>query len=166
MTDRSAEQPGGLRRTLGVSDLVLLNIAAILGIRWLSTAAQMGPSSILLWFLAVLVFFIPSGLAVMELNSRESGEGGVYLWAKAAFGEQHGFIAGWTQAMEQIPDKKFCLPPAGQSLPGDLADLLVTYVDGHPDRIPSPAHEVVEETFIDAFPCPEETPETIEDPEP
>jgi amino acid transporter len=96
MTYPSAEQAGGLRRTLGVSDLVLLNIAAILGIRWLSTAAQMGPSSILLWFLAVLVFFIPSGLAVMELNSRESGEGGVYLWAKAAFGEQHGFIAGWT----------------------------------------------------------------------
>jgi amino acid transporter len=96
MTDRADEIPGGLRRTLGVSDLVLLNIAAILGIRWLSTAAQMGPSSILLWFLAVLVFFIPSGLAVMELNSRESGEGGVYLWAKAAFGEQHGFIAGWT----------------------------------------------------------------------
>ena len=96
MTDPAREPAGELRRTLGVADLVLLNIAAILGIRWLSTAAQMGPSSIALWFLAVLVFFIPSGLAVMELNSRESGEGGVYLWAKAAFGEQHGFIAGWT----------------------------------------------------------------------
>jgi amino acid transporter len=96
MSDQNGQVTGGLRRTLGVSDLVLLNIAAILGIRWLSTAAQMGPSSILLWFLAVLVFFIPSGLAVMELNSRISGEGGVYLWAKDAFGERHGFIAGWT----------------------------------------------------------------------
>ena len=87
---------GGLRRTLGVMDLVFLNIAAILGIRWLSTAAQMGPASLVLWLLAVVIFFIPSGLTVMELSSRDSGEGGIYLWTKAAFGEQHGFIAGWT----------------------------------------------------------------------
>jgi amino acid transporter len=87
---------GGLRRTLGTMDLVFLNIAAILGIRWLSTGAQMGPSSLVLWLLAVLIFFIPSGLTVMELNSRHSGEGGIYLWSKSAFGEQHGFIAGWT----------------------------------------------------------------------
>jgi len=85
-----------LHRTLGVTDLVFLNIAAILGIRWLSTAAQMGPSSLGLWLLAVVIFFIPSGLTVMELSSRDSGEGGIYLWIKAAFGEQHGFIAGWT----------------------------------------------------------------------
>ena len=84
-----------LRKVLGVSDLVFLNIAAILGIRWLSTAAQLGPSSLLLWLLAVLIFFIPSGLTVMELNSRASGDGGIYLWSKAAFGEMHGFIAGW-----------------------------------------------------------------------
>lgn len=87
---------GKLRRTLGVTDLVFLNIAAILGIRWLSTAAQLGPSSLALWILAVLIFFIPLGLTVMELSSRDAGEGGIYRWAKAAFGEQHGFIAGWT----------------------------------------------------------------------
>ena len=87
---------GGLIRTLGVMDLVFLNIAAILGIRWLSTAAQLGPSSLMLWLLAVVIFFIPSGLTVMELSSRDAGEGGIYLWAKEAFGEAHGFIAGWT----------------------------------------------------------------------
>ena len=86
----------GLRRTLGTMDLVFLNIAAILGIRWLSTGAQMGPSSLILWLLAVLIFFIPSGLTVMELSTRDSGEGGIYRWSKSAFGEQHGFIAGWT----------------------------------------------------------------------
>ena len=89
-------ESGGLHRTLGVTDLVFLNIAAILGIRWLSTAAQMGPSSLVLWLLAVVIFFIPSGLTVMELSSRDSAEGGIYLWVKSAFGEQHGFIAGWT----------------------------------------------------------------------
>lgn len=65
-----------------------------------------------------------------------------------------GFIAGWTQAMEEVPDKEFCLPPAADTMPGDLADLIVTYVDGHPDRIPAPAHEILTETFVESFPCP------------
>ncbi len=96
MSAASEGSAGGLRRTLGVLDLVFLYIAAILGIRWLSTAAQIGPASLMLWLLAVVIFFIPLGLTVMELSSRDSREGGVYLWVKAAFGEAHGFIAGWT----------------------------------------------------------------------
>jgi len=92
---KEAVADGGLVRTLGVVDLVFLNVAAILGIRYLSTAAQMGPSSLVLWLLAVVIFFIPSGLTVMELSSRLPGEGGIYLWSKSAFGEKHGFVAGW-----------------------------------------------------------------------
>ncbi len=92
---KEAVADGGLVRTLGVLDLVFLNVAAILGIRYLSTAAQMGPSSLVLWLLAVVIFFIPSGLTVMELSSRLPGEGGIYLWSKSAFGEKHGFVAGW-----------------------------------------------------------------------
>ncbi len=86
----------GLHRVLGTSDLVLLNIAAIVGLRWLSTAAQIGPSSLVLWLLGMLCFFVPTALAVLELSSRLPGEGGLYLWAKAAFGDLHGFVAGWT----------------------------------------------------------------------
>lgn len=91
----SAASGGSLVRTLGVMDLVFLNMAAILGLRWLSTAAQMGPASLVLWVLAVVTFFIPSALTVMELSSRLPGEGGIYLWSKTAFGEQHGFVSGW-----------------------------------------------------------------------
>jgi amino acid transporter len=89
---------GGVRlhRVLGLRDVVLLNISAIVGLRWLSTAAQVGPSSLALWLLGLLVFFIPLGMSVLELSSRLPGEGGLYLWAKAAFGDAHGFIAGWT----------------------------------------------------------------------
>ena len=94
-TPQSATGSGNLVRTLSVMDLVFLNMAAILGLRWLSTAAQMGPSSLVLWVLAVVTFFIPSALTVRELSSRLPGEGGIYLWSKAAFGEQHGFISGW-----------------------------------------------------------------------
>ena len=86
----------GLRRVLGTWDLVLLNIAAIVGLRWLSTAAQIGPSSLVMWVLGLSFFLIPLALAVLELSSRVPGEGGLYLWTKAAFGDMHGFIAGWT----------------------------------------------------------------------
>ncbi len=93
-----ASQSGGvqLHRVLGLRDVVLLNISAIVGLRWLSTAAQIGPSSLALWALGLLAFFIPLGMAVLELSSRIPGEGGLYLWAKEAFGDAHGFIAGWT----------------------------------------------------------------------
>lgn len=85
----------GLRRALGTFDLVLLNIAAIVGLRWLSTAAQLGPASLTLWVIAFLVFFIPSALTVQELSSRIPHVGGLYRWTQAAFGDTHGFLAGW-----------------------------------------------------------------------
>jgi glutamate:GABA antiporter len=107
VTDLSNEPAGNasgahLHRSLGVADIVFINIAAIFGVRWLSTAAQMGPSSLLLWLLAVLVFFVPCGLAVMELSSRLPGEGGIYLWSKSAFGEFHGFISGWSYWVNNV----------------------------------------------------------------
>ena len=86
----------GLHRVLGTWDLMLLNVVAIVGFRWLSTAAQIGPSSLVLWLLGLIGFFIPLALAVLELSSRLPGEGGLYLWSKAAFSDMHGFIAGWT----------------------------------------------------------------------
>lgn len=104
MSASSPEQSthGQLHRTLGVRDIVLINIAAVLGVRWLSTAAQMGPASLTLWVLAVLVFFIPCSLTVTELSSRQPGEGGLYLWTKSAFGEFHGFIAGWAYWVNNV----------------------------------------------------------------
>jgi glutamate:GABA antiporter len=90
------ESQPGLRRVLGTWDLVLFNIAAIVALRWLSMAAQIGPSSLTMWLLGLVGFFIPLALAVLELSARVPGEGGLYLWAKTAFGDVHGFIAGWT----------------------------------------------------------------------
>jgi amino acid transporter len=85
-----------MHRALGLRDLVLFNIAAVLGLRWLSVSAQIGPSSLVLWALALLVFFLPLGLTVVEAGSRIPGEGGFYLWTKAAFGDLHAFVSGWS----------------------------------------------------------------------
>ena len=84
-----------LRRALRLPDLVLFNIVAVLGLRWLATSAKSGPSALVLWALAALLFFVPQGLAVIELSSRFPQEGGVYFWTKRALGEGHGFLCGW-----------------------------------------------------------------------
>ena len=55
--------PAGARR-LGLRDLVLFNIAAVASIRWLTTAAHIGPGSLSLWAGAALLFFVPLAFAV------------------------------------------------------------------------------------------------------
>src|SRR6476646_8859867 len=84
-----------LERRLNLWDLVLFNLVAILGITWVATAAKAGPSSITLWLLGAIFFFIPQGLAVIQLASSYPEEGGIYAWTKKEFGEAHGFICGW-----------------------------------------------------------------------
>jgi amino acid transporter len=95
-------QPSSLPRVLGLRDVVLLYSIAIVSLQWLSTAAQTGPSSLVLWVLALVAFFVPSGLAVMELSSRYDGEGGLYVWVKQAFGDLHGFVAGWSYVVSNL----------------------------------------------------------------
>jgi amino acid transporter len=90
-----ADRGTGLVRVLGVRELVFLNVSAIVGFRWLSTAAQIGPSSLTLWIVAAALFFVPSGLIVAELSARIPGDGGPYLWTREAFGDVHAFVAGW-----------------------------------------------------------------------
>jgi glutamate:GABA antiporter len=87
--------PVELPRILTLRDLVLFNIVAVLSLRWTATAAAAGPSSLTLWVLAGLLFFIPQGLAVSYLAARYPVEGGIYSWTKRAFGEGHGFLCGW-----------------------------------------------------------------------
>lgn len=84
-----------LPRVLTLRDLVLFNIAAILSLRWTATAGAAGPSSLTLWVLAGVLFFIPQGIAVSYLAGRLPQEGGIYLWTKHSFGEGHGFLCGW-----------------------------------------------------------------------
>src|SRR3982750_1104450 len=84
-----------LPRALGLRDLVLFNLVAVLGLRWLATAAKAGPSALALWMLAALFFFVPQGLVVTELSSRFPDEGGIYQWTKRALGEKHGYLCGW-----------------------------------------------------------------------
>src|SRR5208282_1519214 len=54
-----------------------------------------GGAVIWFWLLALVFFFWPQGIAVIELSRRYPGEGGIYLWSKERFGPFHGFLSGW-----------------------------------------------------------------------
>jgi len=81
---------------MGFWDVLLFNIATVLGPHWIAAAGHNGTSSISLWVIAAVFFFVPGALVINELSSRFPEEGGLYVWSKEAFGDFHGFIAGWT----------------------------------------------------------------------
>jgi len=81
---------------MGFWDVLLFNIATVLGPRWIAAAGHNGTSSISLWVIAAVFFFVPGAFVINELSSRFPEEGGLYVWAKEAFGDFHGFVAGWT----------------------------------------------------------------------
>jgi amino acid transporter len=70
-------------------------VAAILSPRWMAFAAAAGPASLTLWVAAGLFFFVPQALCVTALSSAFPREGGLYAWSQRAFGDFHGFVAGW-----------------------------------------------------------------------
>lgn len=72
-----------------------MTLVGVVSLRWISRAARMGAPSVVLWLLAWLSFFLPLAASVCELSGRYPEQGGLYAWARRAFGPAHGFICGW-----------------------------------------------------------------------
>ncbi len=92
-----------LKRALGYRDLVLFYVASGLSLRWIATAAAVGPSSIAIWLTALVGFFLPLAACVLDLSSRYPDEGGLYVWTREAFGPFFAFISAWTYWMSNLP---------------------------------------------------------------
>jgi amino acid transporter len=84
-----------LPRELGLSDLVLTQILFIVGLPWVGVAAKQGPAHVVFWLIAVALFYVPSAIVVIHLNSRMPLEGGLYQWAKLGFNDRIGFLVAW-----------------------------------------------------------------------
>jgi amino acid transporter len=121
-----------LKRVLGRRDLIALFVVAVFNLNVIPSIAANGAITVWLWLLSLLLFFLPQGIAVIELAHRYPGEGGVYLWAKEAFGDFHGFLSGWcywTNNMMYVPTvmlyfvgvSVFVLGPGHQSLADNKA---------------------------------------------
>src|ERR1700686_1853703 len=96
------ESQPALRRELRLWHLMLFNISAVAGVRWLAAAAHAGPGSLSLWVLGGGGFFLPSALVVSSLSARFPEEGGFYIWTKRAFGDWPGFLAAWLYFVSNI----------------------------------------------------------------
>jgi amino acid transporter len=100
---RDPAQAPRLRRVLSFRDLVLYYVVTGFSLRWVAVAAAAGPSSLLIWLVAALGFFVPLVFCVLELSSRYPEEGGIYVWSKRAFGPFAAFITGWTYWGSNLP---------------------------------------------------------------
>src|SRR5215472_14207206 len=84
-----------LHRQLGLRDLVLTQILCVVGSAWVGVAAGLGRAQTLTWVAAMLVFYVPMAGSVIALNREMPLEGGLYVWARKAFGDLTGFLTAW-----------------------------------------------------------------------
>jgi amino acid transporter len=90
-----ASPSASLRKELGFRDLVLASILLVVIPDFFGTAVKAGPAHVLLWLIAIASFFIPQALVVAHLNRTMPMEGGLYEWARHAFGDAIGFLVAW-----------------------------------------------------------------------
>jgi glutamate:GABA antiporter len=84
-----------LRKQLGFLDLVFACVLMVVIPDFFGTAVKAGSASVLFWLLALAFFFIPQAFIVSHLNQKLPLEGGLYEWARAAFGNVAGFLVAW-----------------------------------------------------------------------
>ncbi len=84
-----------LHKSLSIGDLVFAQILFIVGLQWVGVAAKQGPSHVIFWLIAVVLFYLPSAAVAVWLARAMPLEGGLYQWAKLGFNEFVGFIVAW-----------------------------------------------------------------------
>jgi len=89
-------------KKIGVFQLSLLSVSAIVSLRSLPLFAEMGLSIIFFLLLAGILFFIPICMVVAELSTTWPLRGGCYLWIRKAYGKYWAFFALWAYWMESI----------------------------------------------------------------
>jgi amino acid transporter len=100
--ERLEQRSAVFKKELGLTDLALTQVLFIVGLPWIGVAAKQGPSHIVLWLLAMVLFYIPSAVIVVYLNRVMPLEGGLYQWAKLGFNELAGFLVAWNLGLFAI----------------------------------------------------------------
>lgn len=76
----------GRRRVLGLLDITLFSVSAMLVVDQLTASASIGTETIGWWLLCIVAFLVPYGLITSELATTYPDQGGIYVWVKKAFG--------------------------------------------------------------------------------
>lgn len=117
-----------LPRQMHLRDLVLAQILTVVGSSWVGLAAGLGRAQFVAWLLAFGIFYLPMAVAVFFLNRAMPLEGGLYVWARRAFGDALGFLTAWNiwayglvitaTLLTQVPSEmRYMLGPRYAGLP-------------------------------------------------
>ncbi|MBP6218504.1 MAG: amino acid permease [Oligoflexales bacterium] len=102
-SESGRESISGLKRVLGVSDLTLFGVAAVIGAGVFSTignAAYHGGPAIVFLFLFTAIACGFCALCYADFASRVPTSGSAYTYSYIAFGEIIAWIIGWDLLME------------------------------------------------------------------
>jgi len=83
------------RKTLGLFQLVMINVIAVDSIRTLTFSAVYGLSLVFFYVLAALFFFLPTAFVSAELGTGWPTRGGIYVWVREAFGKKWSLVVIW-----------------------------------------------------------------------
>lgn len=131
-----AEEQAGLRKQLGLTDLVLAQVLCVVGSSWVGIAAKLGRAHVAFWVGAIVLFYLPLAAVVIWLNRLMPLEGGLYQWAKLGFGDLAGFLTAWNLWMYALvvagsiifvvpTDLAYMIGPAAAWLPASKAGTLL-----------------------------------------
>src|SRR5215472_259841 len=95
MPDTASIEQAGLRKELGLRDLVMAQVLCVVGSSWVGIAAKLGRAHVAFWLGGILIYYVPLAIVVIYLNRMMPAEGGLYQWAKSGFGELAGFLTAW-----------------------------------------------------------------------
>ncbi len=73
----------------------MAQILLVIVLDFFGTAVKAGSAHVVFWLVAFVLFFIPLAMVVAHLNRLMPLEGGLYEWARVAFGDQIGFLVAW-----------------------------------------------------------------------
>ncbi len=121
-----------LPRQLRLRDLVLAQILTVVGSSWVGIAAGLGHAQLVAWLIAFGLFYTPMAVAVYFLNREMPLEGGLYVWARRAFGDTTGFMTAWNVWAYGLVVIALLLV----QMPSELAYLLGPRAAGLPENKP------------------------------
>ena len=80
---------------VSLTKTVLFTVCSILVLDSFVAPTIIGVSSITIWIISAIFFFLPYGLMSAELGSTYPDDGGIVSWVQRAFGEFWGVMEGW-----------------------------------------------------------------------
>ncbi|WP_432421382.1 APC family permease [Nocardia carnea] len=98
VSETSAGEPGELRRSLGLTDAVVIGLGAMLGagiFAALAPAARAAGPGLLLGLAVAAVVAYCNATSSARLAARYPASGGTYVYGRERLGEFWGYLAGW-----------------------------------------------------------------------